>query len=74
MWKTFAAKNLPQGDSMSKVREKRSTLKSGFFFNEMWKIIGQLDDNLWVFLAKNKKYPKMTALKKWKLKKKKKKN
>ena len=32
------------GDSMSKVREKRSTSKSGFFFNEMWKIIGQIDD------------------------------
>ena len=51
-----------EGDSMLKVREKRSTLKSGFFFNEMWKIIGQIDDfdhvlnnscNLGVFLAKN---------------------
>ena len=57
---------------MSKVREKRSTSKSGFFFNEMWKIIGQIDDfdrffnnscNLGVFLAKNPKYRKMTVLK-----------
>ena len=32
------------GDSMSKVWEKRSTSKSGFLFNEMWKIIGQIDD------------------------------
>ena len=52
------------------------------FFNEMWKIIGQIDDfdhflnnscDLEVFLAKNQKCPKMTVLKKWKLKKKKKK-
>ena len=64
------------GDSMSKVREKRSTSKSGFFFNEMWKIIGQIDDfdrflsnscNLGGFLAKNQKYLKNTVLKKWKL-------
>ena len=56
------------GDSMSKLREKRSTSQSGFFFNEMWKIIGQIDDvdpffnnfcNYGVFLAKNQKYPKM---------------
>ena len=62
---------------MSKVREKRSTSKSGFFSNKMWTIIGKIDDfdrflnnsrNLGVFLAKNKKYPKMTVLKKWKLK------
>ena len=68
------------GDFMSKVREKRSTSKSGFFFYEMWKIIGQIDDfdrflnnscNLGVFLAKNQKYPKMTVLKKWKSEKKK---
>ena len=48
----------------------------------MWKIIGQIDDfdsflnnscNLGVFLAKNQKYPKMTVLKKWKLKKRRKK-
>ena len=48
----------------------------------MWKIIGQIDDfdrflnnsyNLGVFLAKNQKYPKMTDLKKSKLKKKEKK-
>ena len=52
-------------------------------FNEMWKILGQIDDfyrflnnscNLGVFLAKNQKYPKMTVLKKWKLKKRRKKN
>ena len=34
----------PLGDSMSKVREKRSTSKSGFFFNEMWKTTSQIDD------------------------------
>ena len=71
------------GNSMSKVREKRSTSKSGFFFNEIWKIIGQIDDfdrflnnfcNLAVFLAKNQKYPKITVLKKVKIEKKKKKN
>ena len=47
----------------------------------MWKIIGPIDDfdrflnnsyNLGMVLAKNQKYPKMTVLKKWKLKKKKK--
>ena len=32
-----------RGDSISKVREKRSTSKSVFFFNEMGKIIGQID-------------------------------
>ena len=70
------------GDSMSMVRGKRLTLISEFFFYEMQKIIGQIDDltvffnscNLGVFLAKNQKYPKMTVLKKWKLKKKRKKN
>ena len=42
------------GDSMSKVREKRSTSKSRFFY-EMWMIIRQLDDfdrfmnNFWNF-------------------------
>ena len=45
----------------------------------MWKIIGQTGDlerflnhscNLGMFLAKKKKYPKMTVLKEWKLKKK----
>ena len=54
---------------MSKVREKRSTSKSGFFFNEIGKIIRQIHDfgrflnnfcNFGVFLAKNQKYPKMT--------------
>ena len=69
------------GNSMSKVREKRSTSKSGIFY-EMWKIIGQIDDfdrflnnscNLGVFLAKNQKYPKITVLNKWKFKKRRKK-
>ena len=48
------------------------------FFDEMWKIIGQIDDfgrffnnfcNFGVFIAKNQKYPKMTVLKKWNWKK-----
>ena len=63
------------GDSMSKVREKRSTSKSWFF----WRNVKDYKVNWWfwpfltnfcnfgVFLAKNQKYPKMTALKKWKL-------
>ena len=58
--------------------KKKGQCQKVDFFNEMWKIIGQIDDfdrflnnscNLGVFLAKNKKYPKMTVLKKWKLKK-----
>ena len=64
-------KRSQMGDSMSKVREKRSTSKNGFFKNEIWKIIGQIDDfgrffnnfcNFLVFLAKNQKYPKITIL------------
>ena len=35
---------LYKGDSMWKVREKRSTSKSGFFVDEMWKIIRKFDD------------------------------
>ena len=65
------------GDSMSKVWEKRSMSKSGFFW---WNVKDnrQKDDfgrflnnfcNFWVFLANNPKYPKMTVWKKWKLKK-----
>ena len=59
--------------------EKMVNVKKWIFFNEMWKIIGQIDDfdryfnnscNLGVFLAKNQKYPKITVLKKWKVKKK----
>ena len=57
---------------------KKVNVEKWIFFNEMWKVIGQIDDfncflnnsfNLGVFLAKNKKYPKITVLKKWKLKK-----
>ena len=54
------------GNSMSKVREKRSTSKSrqflwvGPFLNNFW--------NFWVFLAQNKKFTKRTVLKKWKFK------
>ena len=56
--------------------EKKGQLWKVDFFNEMWKIMGQIDDfdrflnnscNLGVFLAKNQKFPKMTVLKKWKL-------
>ena len=62
---------------------KKVNVKKWIFFNEMWKIIGQIDDvdrflnnscSLGVFLAKNKKYRKMIVLKKWKLKKTRKKN
>ena len=58
---------------------KKVNVKKRIYFNEMWKIIGQIDDfdrflnnscNLGVFLVKNQKYPKMTVLKKWKFKKK----
>ena len=57
---------------------KKVNVKKWIFVYEMWKIIGKIDDfdrvlnnsyNLGVFLAKNQKYPKMTVLKKWKLKK-----
>ena len=41
----FSSRSIPLlGDSMSKVQEKSSTSKSGFFLNEMWKIIRQFDD------------------------------
>ena len=55
---------------------KKVNVKKWIFFNEMWKIMGQIDDfdrflnnscDLGVFLAKNQKYQKMTVLKKWKL-------
>ena len=57
---------------------KKVNVEKWIFFYEMWKIIGQIDDidrflknscDLGVFLAKNQKYPKMTVLKKWKFKK-----
>ena len=52
---------------MSKVGEKKVNVKKWIFFDEMWKIIRQIDDfgrflnnfcNFGVFLAKNKKIPK----------------
>ena len=58
-----------RGDSMPKVREKRSSSKSGLFFDETCKIIMQFDDlghffnnfcNFGVFLAQNEKYTKIT--------------
>ena len=52
------------GDSMSKIPRKKVNIEKWIFLNEMWKIIGQIDDfdrflnnsyNLGVFLAKNQK-------------------
>ena len=69
--------NLKEGDSMTKVREKRSMSKSGFFFNETCKIIRQFDDfgrflttfnNFGMFRPKIKNTQKKTVLKKWKFK------
>ena len=60
-----------------KRSEKKGQRQKVDFFYETWKIIRQIDDfcrflnnfgNFWVILAKNKKYPKMTVLEKWKLK------
>ena len=57
--------------------EKKGQHQKVDFFDEMWKITRQIDDlgrflnnfcNFGVFLAKNQKYPKITVLKKWKLK------
>ena len=65
-----------------KSQRKKVSVEKWIFVDEMWKIIGQSDDfgrflnnfgNFGVFLAKNRKYPKITVLKKWKKKKKKKK-
>ena len=71
---TGKPKNAYKGDSMSKVRDKRSMSKSIIcFVEEMGKIIRQMDDfgpflnnfcNFRVFLDKNQKYPKITVLKK----------
>ena len=67
------------GNSMSKVQEKRSMSKSGFFLWNVKKSKGKLmiltvfgtTFVIWgCFLAKNQKYPKMTVLKKWKLREK----
>ena len=65
---------------MSKVREKRSTLKSGFVFDKILKIIRQVDDfgrflnnfcNFEVFLARNKKnIPNNDCIEKVKIEKK----
>ena len=58
------------GDFMSKVREKKSMLKSGFE-KKMWKIIRQFDNlgrflnnfyNFKVFLAQKEKYPKISVI------------
>ena len=66
-------KNLVVGRFHVKGPRKKVNVKKWIFFNEMLKIIGQIDDfhrffnnscNLGVFLAKNKKYQKMTVLKK----------
>ena len=63
---------------MSKVREKGSTSKSGFFLDEMLKIIRQIHDfgrffdnfcSLGVFLAKNKKILKDYCFQKVKIEK-----
>ena len=62
--------------------EKKGQHQKVDFFNEMWKIMGQIDYfgrflnnscNLGVFLVKNQKYLKTTVLKKWKLNKRRKK-
>ena len=80
-------RNKPAGQAAGgqfhvKGPRKKVNVEKWIFFNEMWKIIGQIDDfnrflnnsfNLGVFLAKNKKYPKMTVFKTWKLKKRRKK-
>ena len=58
---------------------KKVNIEKWIFLNEMWKMMGQLDDldcflnnscNLGFFLAKNQNYPKITVLKMWILKKK----
>ena len=57
---------------------KKVNVEKLIFFDEIWKIIRQIDDfgrflnnfcNFGVFLAQNEKHPKMTVLKQWKLKK-----
>ena len=62
---------------------KKVNVKKWIFFNEIWKIIGQVDDfhrflnnscNLGVFLAKNTKIPKNNCFEKVKIKKRRKKN
>ena len=65
-----------RGQFHVKGPRKKVNVEKWFFFNEMWKITRQVDDfgrlynfcNFGVYLAKNQKYPKMTVLKKWKLK------
>ena len=88
---TYGFNEVPASDSTSewarnpnwaipcqRSEKKAQRRKVDFFFIEMWKTIGQIDDfdrflnnscNLGVFLAQNKKYPKMSVLKKCKLKK-----
>ena len=68
----------PLGRFHVKGPRKKVNVEKWIFFDEICKIIRQFDDfgrflnifwNFGVFLAQNEKYPKMTVLKKWKLKK-----
>ena len=63
--------------------EEKGQRRKVDFFNEMWKIIGQIDDfyrflnnscNLGVFIAKNKKIPKKYRFGKVEIEKKEEKN
>ena len=65
-----------QGRFHVKGPRKQVNVEKWIFFDEMWKIISQIDDlcrflnnfcNFGVLLAKNQKFPRMTVLKKLKL-------